>query len=202
MKKERAGQKFGRLTVLREGARKGYLSCVCDCGVQKEIASRHVVSGRTKSCGCLRIDVSATLNLRHGQARHDSRSATYKAWCGMIHRCTNPKALMYPHYGGRGIAPCAKWLNFDGFYADMGDCPEGYSLERKRVNDGYGPDNCEWIPKAHQAKNKTTTRYVVLEGERMIAADAARKLGVMKQTINKWRTGVNRIPAHVDISFV
>ena len=205
-----AGERFGRIFVVRRfleisggaGTRQRVKwICVCDCGQEKVIPSKYLASGGVVSCGCQRIERTGKQNLQHGNARVKTRTATYKAWCGMRHRCTNPRSSMWENYGGRGIGVCERWADFKLFLADMGECPAGHSIERKNVNGDYEPDNCCWIPNGEQAKNKTTTRYVMLNGERMIATDAARRLGVMKQTLNKWRTGVNRIPPGLDISF-
>lgn len=108
---------------------------------------------------------------------------------------------MWYAYGGRGIAVCDRWRSFDLFLEDMGIVPNGHSIERNDVNGDYEPNNCRWIPLALQAKNKTTTRYVRLRGQRMIQADAARALGILPQTMNKWRRGQNRQPAGLDLVF-
>lgn len=55
---ELAGQKFGKLTVIKIShtdihSRKHWL-CKCDCGNEKIINGSKLKSGTTKSCGCLR----------------------------------------------------------------------------------------------------------------------------------------------------
>lgn len=56
-KKDLAGQRFGRLLVLKEGPRnlQGNITweCQCDCGNIKYVTSGHLTSGDTQSCGCL-----------------------------------------------------------------------------------------------------------------------------------------------------
>ncbi len=61
----------------------------------------------------------------------------------------------YAGYGGRGITMCDKWLNdFSAFLADMGEAPEGLTLERKDVNGGYSPENCVWASYLVQRRNQ------------------------------------------------
>lgn len=85
----------------------------------------------------------------------------YRIWCTMKQRCKNPKAKGYENYGGRGIAFCAEWEQFEPFC--MWAISHGYSdsltLERIDVNGNYCPENCTWIPLSEQLKN-TRQNYV------------------------------------------
>ena len=78
----------------------------------------------------------------------------YHSWVGMKQRCSNKRNKAYKHYGGRGIRYCAEWESWAGFYADMGERPEGYTLERVDVNGDYCPENCIWLEKRKQGTNK------------------------------------------------
>jgi hypothetical protein len=69
-------------------------------------------------------------------------------------RCTNPKNKSYAYYAGRGITIDPRWLNFTAFYADMGDRPEGLTLDRINNDGDYGPDNCRWATQSQQALNR------------------------------------------------
>jgi hypothetical protein len=84
----------------------------------------------------------------------------------------------------------------------MGEPPEGYSLERVDVNMGYSPDNCKWIPMSEQVKNRRNTVRVLLNGEEMIQAEAARKLGLHPSVLCDWHKGRARIPASVNLIFL
>lgn len=147
------GERYGILTVLKywdiDKNGKSRWLCFCDCGVFKVIVARSLKAGLTKSCGC-QVGVKARERVRtHGK----SESREHNSWRGMKERCTNPKNSHYPLYGGRGISYCEEWELFENFYKDMGDCPDGYQLERCDVNLGYSKDNCIWDDKTQQAFN-------------------------------------------------
>jgi hypothetical protein len=52
------GKKFGRLTVIqfieKDEHRKAFYKCLCDCGQISVTRKDYLLSGRAKSCGCLR----------------------------------------------------------------------------------------------------------------------------------------------------
>ena len=73
----------------------------------------------------------------------------------MIARCTNPKAWNWRYYGGRGITVCDRWrYSFENFLADMGEKPEGLTLDRADNELGYSPENCRWSTLSEQAFNR------------------------------------------------
>ena len=78
----------------------------------------------------------------------------YYIWADMVGRCTRPTHARFADYGGRGISVCERWLDFAHFYADMGDRPEGLSLDRMDNDAGYSPENCRWATLVDQASNK------------------------------------------------
>jgi hypothetical protein len=91
------------------------------------------------------------VNFKHGKVR----SRAYGVWCSMKARCNNPKCPAYQNYGGRGITVCADWATFAQFYRDMGDPPDGHTLERIDNDKGYSPDNCQWVTRTVQGRNTT-----------------------------------------------
>lgn len=81
----------------------------------------------------------------------------YKSWSDMMRRCYTSSHISYPHYGGRGIKVCSDWHNPLLFYCDMGDRPEGWSIERLDPDGDYVPENCVWTPKEEQPANRRGT---------------------------------------------
>lgn len=150
---------------------------VCACGTQKVVLKKNVETGKSKSCGCVRKEVSATVNISHGQ----TGSKTYKIWAGMKRRCYNQNEQFYSHYGGRGIEVCEAWRDsFETFLSDMGECPDGYSIERINVNGNYEPTNCKWIPLDEQSRNtrksKLTKAAAISIVQRKDAGESSKQL--------------------------
>ena len=147
------GKRYGRLLVIsrQENNRHGQTKwlCLCDCGKHATPNGRALVAGHSQSCGCISAEKITLVNKTHGK----TRSKEYNSWRGMKERCTNPNNSHYHLYGERGISYCEDWELFENFYRDMGDCPEGYQLERCDVNLGYSKDNCIWDDKTQQAFN-------------------------------------------------
>jgi hypothetical protein len=141
--KDMAGLRFGRLTVLHragDGLPVRWLSR-CDCGIEKVVAGSKLRSGNTQSCGCLQQEMRILRNTRHGL----SRTRTHNIWLAMRRRCSRPDQPNYKWYGGRGIRVCDRWQSFANFLADMGECPEGYELDRINGDGNYEPGNCRWV---------------------------------------------------------
>ena len=99
---------------------------------------------------------------KHGLITHGlTNTPTYTSYHAMKTRCLNPNHTSYEDYGGRGIAVDPRWLGKEGFLKfleDMGERPEGLTLERKNTNLGYGPDNCKWATPKQQANNRRNTK--------------------------------------------
>lgn len=78
----------------------------------------------------------------------------------MMSRCFNPNVPSFKHYGGKGITVCERWRTFENFLADMGEKPDGLSIDRKEVTGNYEPGNCRWATPKEQARNKRNTVMV------------------------------------------
>lgn len=107
-----------------------------------------------------------------------SHTRTYRIWSGMIQRCTNPRRVKFKVYGGRGISVCEEWLRFEFFMRDMGEAPDGLSIDRIDPNGNYEPSNCRWTTNTQQARNRTDNYLVTAFGITRPVADWADETGL------------------------
>ena len=155
--------RFGRWLVTgiaprRNTDRSVYWYCRCDCGTVKEIAAGSLRKGQSTSCGCYRTEVNST--------NPHYKSPTYNSWDNMIGRCYRSSQPDYDSYGGRGITVCQRWRDsFHNFLSDMGERPNGKTIDRQNVNGNYEPGNCVWSSSKEQQSNKRTSLRIPEDGK-------------------------------------
>jgi hypothetical protein len=176
------GKRFGMLTVLRrEGAAlqpSGNTAPTwltkCDCGRMKVVRGVNLRSKGTASCGCTQT--------RHGMFG----TPEYSAWSAMLYRCTNPQAGNWKDYGGRGISVCPAWMGdggFQSFFRRVGARPsKRHSLDRIDNMGNYEPTNVRWATPCQQARNKRTSRALVVDGVSRSVAEWAEAMGLGRST--------------------
>jgi hypothetical protein len=104
----------------------------------------------------------------------------------MHDRCFREKHPAYSRYGGRGITVCARWREFENFLADMGERPEGMTLDRFPNKDGdYEPGNCRWATAAQQGSNKDQAKNISIRGVEKPISVWAREFGIHAATFKK-----------------
>lgn len=177
---------FIRYTPTRHGSAWGVFRCV-RCGEERERTVSHVRTGYVKSCHC----TNKTRAIRHGHASTGAETTTYQAWASMKKRCLNPTHASFSDYGGRGITVCSRWLeSFENFLADMGECPDGLSLERGDNDKGYSQENCRWATLMEQNSNRRSNTWITFNGKTLTVTQWARELGMKKNTlIERFRRG-------------
>lgn len=181
------GARFGRLCVVAvfSDSSKRVAHCICKCGTAKDVAVSKLVRGQTASCGCIRKEKAAALKLKHGSARSGKLTPEYRVWNGMVSRCHTASSDTLKAYHHRGVAVCDRWRfgeqgisGFGCFLADMGRLPSAeFSIERRDNSRGYEPDNCYWLPRSKQNRNKRNTRWVLIDGEHLSFIEAVERFG-------------------------
>lgn len=153
-----SGQRFSRWTVLSKSshetskATSAFWLCRCDCGTGRVVSGRDLRYGRTRSCGCLALELSVARETTHGR----TGTPEHDTWNAMRARCDRPTHSRYRDYGGRGIKVCARWEeSFGNFFRDMGPKPSpGHSIDRINNEGDYEPSNCRWATAKQQRSNQ------------------------------------------------
>jgi len=174
------GNEYGGLTVISVGREqvgkriRPVAHCVRSDGTKCRVRIDHLAVGATRGV----VDAG---NWNGLSAKHRN---TYRSWEHMIDRCYNDKHPHYRHYGGRGIIVCERWReSFPAFLEDMGDRPDGLTLERIETDSNYEPGNCKWATFTEQNRNKTSGTELTFNGETMSVTEWAERLGVNRITL-------------------
>jgi len=180
--------KFNRLKVIEKiGTNKNKQIewlCECECGNQIITITAKLISGNTKSCGCLRDEKIKLLNQIHGM----SNTRLYQIWKNMKQRCYNNNNPRYKDYGSRGIKICEEWLNNFKLFQEW-SISNGYNeyltIDRKNNDGNYEPNNCRWVDWLIQANNKNTNHYIYYNNQTHTIAEWSRIFNVSYRVILK-----------------
>lgn len=185
-------RQFGRLTVIAFngvhespcGTKRKMWKCKCECGNEVVVNTSNLLSGTTKSCGCLKHEKLMEHNTSHG----GTNDRLYGIWKAMKRRCNSPHDSHYGNYGGKGISVCKEWADsyaafrkwaYENGYDES--APTGECTIDRIDNDGdYEPSNCRWVNRIAQANNTSQNRHVTLNGKRLTIAEFARIMGISK----------------------
>lgn len=174
---------FGRLTTVEKFKRSGktHWKCICSCNNLCEVSQSDLVTGNTKSCGCLNRELSSQRKTKHGLS--DTR--LHRIWSGIFTRCENPAYAEYYNYGGRGISICDEWREFLPFYewAMSHGYSDGLTLDRIDGNGNYCPENCRWATPKEQSNNTRRNVHITYNGLTMNATQWEEKLGLRRGVV-------------------
>jgi hypothetical protein len=120
----------------------------------------------------------------------------YATWQAMRRRCNGVTSVNFHSYGGRGITVDSRWDDFLQFIADMGDKPDGTTLDRIDNDKGYGPGNCRWATHHEQGNNKRSNIKITYNGITCSMREWDRrqgfKRGVIGNRITRWGWSIER----------
>jgi hypothetical protein len=175
------GRRYGRITVISH-ATGIFWNAKCDCGKEWRVMKHCLVTGNTKSCGCLKHDLLVTRLRTHGA----TESTEFSIWKGMITRCHCATNHAYHFYGGKGVSVCDRWrTSFAAFFADMGPRPSlKHSIDRYPDKNGnYEPGNCRWATHTEQMRNMRRNRLLTHEGVTLCLSEWAFRIGLKPATL-------------------
>lgn len=184
-------QKFGKLTVIEKCNKDKYHRnqwlCQCECGNKKIILEQSLLSGATKSCGCLQKNIVKNFAKLNFTKHSQSKTRIYNIWCNIKSRCYNKNNNRYYCYGAKGITVCQEWRdNFSNFYnwAINNGYKENLTIDRIDVNSNYDPSNCRWVDYKTQANNKSNNHYITYNGETHSLSEWARIKNIKVSTLS------------------
>lgn len=165
IRKDLTGLAFGRLTVLEYShtqKKRAFWLCCCSCGTRRVFEGAKLYSGNTSSCGCLKRE---GLRKTHGK----SHSSEHHIYFAAKARCENFGNKAYKNYGGRGVQ--FQFTSFEEFYSELGDRPEGMSLDRIDNDGHYASGNVRWTTDSRQANNTRRNILITVKGQTKTLSD-------------------------------
>lgn len=188
------GEKFGRLTVVgfkewerpnEEYSQVSIWNCICDCG--KEHSTRRSNLADYSSCGCWKSEKLSEIKTIHGM----HGTPTHKSWQKMKERCLSETYKEKAYYQDKGIGICQEWIDtFEAFYADMGERPEGTSLDRIDNSLGYFKENCRWSDLTQQSYNKG-----------MMSSNTSGRTGVHQLANGNWQAIISYYKERIILAY-
>ena len=179
--KDITGMRFGRLVVIKYIGNQNCV-CKCDCGTITTTRTDSVKRGSTRSCGCLRTEMTKERSAKHG----DYKERLYGIWSHAKSRCNNTNNTRYSDYGGRGIKICDEWNEDYARFKDWSlknGYKENLTLDRIDNNGNYTPQNCRWATAKQQQRNTNRNRIITFNGESHCVPEWSEITGLPIETI-------------------
>ena len=174
------GKRFGHLTVISraENSKTGKTrwNCVCDCGKHTVSYGESLRCGRTISCGCEGHRRASAALRKHGE----NKTKLHNEWQRIRSRCMGYDMHHKKYYTDRGITVCDEWNDYTKFrdWALANGYKEGLQIDRINNDLGYFPENCRWVTRERNMRNRRNTIIVTYLGETKSLIDFAEEHGV------------------------
>lgn len=154
--------------------RSRYAVCQCKCGNVEAKNVKHLGGKLLSHKYCRACNPEQHVGVE--------RRLEYTTWQAMRARCLNTEHRNYHLYGGSGVTICDRWINcFENFYTDMGPRPTRTSqIDRIDNSKGYAPDNCRWVSRTANCRNKTNNRLVAFRGELLPISEIVERTGIAR----------------------
>ena len=197
------GEQFGRWTVIEQAEKINGMSvwkCRCECGTEKEVYQKHLLSGASTSCGCFAKELLRERAIKQCKERATHRMSNtrlYHIWMNMRKRCYDKNYDSYYLYGGRGIKVCEEWKSSNAFieWALNNGYTDTLTLERIDVNGNYEPSNCKWATMKEQGNNRRNNHFLTYNGITKTISQWSEIVGIKRTTLyarinrDKWSVG-------------
>ena len=167
------GKVFGEVTILsfvRSAKGSSVYLGRCSCGNTKEFYIGNLRSGKSKSCGCVAIRLTAKRSRTHGERQ----TRLYRTWTNMKTRCYNDGTPNFDTYGGKGIEMCEDWRDSYTAFRDwalLNGYSENLTIDRIDNSGNYEPCNCRWATVTQQVRNRDYTWNITIDGETKTAKE-------------------------------
>lgn len=189
------GYKYNRLTAVKfshsDKNYNQYWVFRCDCGNEIIARKSFVISGHSKSCGCLQKEIAKNEVVKHSVTHNESKTRLYRIWKLMHARCKD-KSVKY--YGAKGIEVCPEWSDYTVFkkWAIEDGYKENLTIDRIDYNGNYEPNNCRWATYKEQAQNTSRNHFITHNSETKCIAEWCRELNIKVSTFcQRMRKGLN-----------
>ena len=191
------GEQFGRLTVVEstEKSMGGTLmfACICECGNKTLTPGHKLITGHTRSCGCLRKENMRRIVTTHGQAE----TRFWRIFMGIKSRCSRRSEPTFKYYGALGVRN--EWERFEDFQRDMHQSylvhvnehgERQTTIEREDVRGNYSKENCRWATYKEQERNRRNNRMTTFNGETLCSAEWSERTGISPSLLSvRFRNG-------------